>query len=242
MLVFSFKLEVKMKRSEKEHLKEDPFKIFITNAIETIKEYRKLFITGLLILIVLIVTVLTFLHFKTEAQKKDNKIFNEIVKIKDSKKTVDEKIAELKKIEADSGINAVSKIILASLYFKKQDYKNALEIINSMSTSVKVLNEKKMFLKSKILNALNKKQEALDILVNLSKISELEIPTDSVLFNLAKVQTSLNMNKDAEKTIKKLIKEYPNSFFVNKYAGGEAEKMLKSLEKKIKVAKVNKES
>jgi predicted negative regulator of RcsB-dependent stress response len=231
MLVFLFNIEVNMKRSEKEHLKEDPFKIFITNAVETIKESKKIFITGLLILIVLIIIVLTFLHFKSEAEKKDNRTFIEIVRIMKSNKTVDEKISELKKLETNSGINAVSKIDLASLYFMKQDYKNALNTLNSMSTSIDVLKEKQMLLKSGVLIALKKNKEALNILINLSNISELEIPRDSVLYSLAKVQISLNKNKDAAKTLKKLIKKYPNSLYVNQYAGGKANEMLKNLEK-----------
>lgn len=236
MLVFSFKIEVKMKRSEKEHLKEDPFKIFITNAIETIKESKKIFITGLLILIVLIITVLAFLHFKSEAEKKDNKTFNKIVKIMDSKKTVDEKISELKKLDTDSGINAISKIDIASLYFMKQDYKNALDTLNSMSTSISILKEKKMFLKSQVLNALKKNKEALNILTVLSNKSKLEIPKDAVLYSLAKAQISLNKKKEAVKTLKKLIKEYPNSLHVNKYAGGKANKMLRNLDKDLKIS------
>jgi hypothetical protein len=134
-----------MKKSEKEHLKEDPFKIFIASAVETIKESKRIFITGLLILIVFVVMVVAFLHFKKEAQKKDNETFLAIVEIMNSKKNVDEKINALNKIEDDGGINGISKLNIASLYYMKKDYKKAKETIDSFSPSNSLLREKKNY-------------------------------------------------------------------------------------------------
>ncbi len=228
-----------MKRSEKEHLKEDPFKIFIANAIETIKESKRIVITGVIILAVLITIILVFLHFKSEAQIKANINFQEIVKIMDSKKTADEKINELKKIESNSGINGISKLNIASLYFMKQEYKKAEETLASFSSSIDILDEKKTILQSEIFEAQDKKEEALALLSKLIKKDIMETPKDSVLLKIAKLQKVLNKKEEAIKTLKGLIKDFPKSFAVNKYAGqygmpidgaGEANDLLKELE------------
>jgi len=226
-----------MKKSEKEHLKEDPFKIFISSAIETIKESKRIFITGLLILIVFVVMVVAFLHFREEAQKKDNETFLTIVEIMNSKKNIDEKINALNKIEDDGGINGISKLNIASLYYMKKDYKKAKETIDTFSPSNSLLKEKKIIIKSAILNALNKKEEALSTLMPLSNKDNLEVPKDSILLNIAKLQIDLNKKKEAIKTLKRLIKDFPNSSMVNKYGrygmpvngGGEAKTLLKKL-------------
>lgn len=233
-----------MKKSEKEHLKEDPFKIFISNAIETIKESKKIFITGIIVLAVLIITILVFLHFKSESLKKDNEQFLETVKIMNSEKGVDEKISELIKIKSNSGINGISKLNLASLYFMKKEYKKAEETLDSFSSSINLLDEKKIILKSEILNVLNKKEEALSLLSKLSKNDDLETPKDSILIKIAKLQKNLNKKEEAIKTLKMLIKDFPKSFSVNKYSGqygmpldgaGEAKDLLKELEGNKKI-------
>jgi predicted Zn-dependent protease len=72
----------------------------------------------------------------------------------------------------------------------------------------------------------------------LSNKENLEVPKDSILLNIAKLQIDLNKKKEAIKTLKTLIKDFPNSSMVNKYgrygmtvaSDGEAKVLLKKVE------------
>lgn len=204
-----------MKKKDKERLKEDPFINFIERVLEVLKKYkREIYIGIALVAVVLIIIVLLFL-FKSSAIKTENKLYSQAISIKNSNQlSTEQKIEELTKIKAKKGISSVVNLFVSSLYFEIGDFQKSQETLNKFSTSkIKLINDEKKLLEAEVLNALNKKREALDILSQLLSDSRSEISKDFILLKMAQIQINSNQKKIAITNLKTLINDFPQSAY-----------------------------
>jgi outer membrane PBP1 activator LpoA protein len=218
-----------MKRKEREHLKEDPFQLFIAKSLEILNKFKKQIFIGLAAAAAVIVIVLAISFFNSLAASAENRLFADAVSIKsDEKLNVDQKIEKLSQFKTKSGISSSIKLFLAALYFEKGDVTKAKEILDSFSSShIKLLNDQKKLLEADILVASNKISQALDLLNQLLADPKSEITNDYVLIKMARIQAKNEQTATAIANLNKIIAEYPQSIY-----SYEAKNFLTELEKK----------
>lgn len=218
-----------MKRKEREHLKEDPFQVFIANALEVLRKYKKFIFIGIAAAVAIIIVIALAAIIQYYSISAENQLYTEAVGIKNNKSlSIDQKIEQLGQLESKSGISASIKLLLASLYFEKGDLVKSKEILNSLPTNkIKLLNDQKTFLLSSILLSSEKMQEALDLLNQLLADPKSEIAKDFILLKMARIQVKTEQTETAVANLNKIIDEYPQSAY-----SYEARNLLKELEEK----------
>ena len=217
-----------MKRKEREHLKEDPFQIFIEKVLNLFKKYRSEIIIGLAGAAAVIIIVVLIFFLKSSSISSENKLYSEALSIKESETlTIDQKIEQLSQIEIKKGISASITLMTASLCFEKGDIKKAGEVLDTYEDSkYKLINEQKNLLEAEVLSSLGKKTEAVDLLNRVYLDPESKIAKDFVLLKLARIQASSGQTSTAVTNLRKIGDEFPQSPYA-----GDAKKLLLRLEK-----------
>jgi len=219
----------RMKRKEREHLKEDPFQVFIQKVLGILQQFKKEILTGLVavVAIILIIVVITFL--KAGSVSSENKLYSEALEIQKSESlTPDQKIEQLTQLENLSGISSSISLSLAAIYFEKGDMQKAKEVLdNSTDSKFRLISDKKKLLEAEISNASGKDKEALDILFKLFSDPKAEIAKDYILLKMARIQVKAKETDTAIANLKKLTEDYPQSNYSR-----DAQTPLKEIEKK----------
>jgi predicted negative regulator of RcsB-dependent stress response len=217
-----------MKRKEREHLKEDPFQIFITKAMDFLNKYKKHLIAGLIALVAIGLILILLAFFKSHAISVENRLFTRAAAIKsDENISLDQKIEKLSQLKSKGGISAAAKLFLAALYFEKNDLEKANSILDNFPASkIPLLNDQKKLLEAEILNASGKKVEALDLLNQLLANPKTEIAKDLLLLKIAKIQAKSEQTDTAIANLNRIVDDFPQSPF-----SYEAREILSRLEK-----------
>ncbi|NIM17188.1 MAG: tetratricopeptide repeat protein [Candidatus Aminicenantes bacterium] len=216
-----------MKRKEREHLKEDPFRQFIQKVLAFLKQYQKLIYIGIGVVVAagIIIAALVVIQFLSVGS--ENRLYAEALNIKnDGTLNVEQKIEKLSQFPSKSGISAAVKLFLASLYFEKGDLEKSKEALKGFSSSkYKLINDQKMLLEANILIASDKTKEALELLNKLVSSPQSEVAKDFILLKMARIQVRMDQEEAAINNLKKITDEYPQSFY-----SYEARNLLNELE------------
>ncbi|MCK4763586.1 MAG: tetratricopeptide repeat protein [Candidatus Aminicenantes bacterium] len=218
-----------MKRKEREHLKEDPFQVFIEKAIELLRKYKKEIYIGLIAAVTLIVIVLVVLFFRSTSISSENRLYSEALSIKESQTlTLDQKIEKLNRLKNKKGISSSIKLLVAALYYEKGDAAKAKEVLDTFRGSkFKLINDHKSLLEADILSSLDKKSEAADLLNRVYADAESTVAKDYLLLKLARLQAGTGQTGTAITNLKKIAEEFPQSPY-----NRDANELLKKLEQK----------
>lgn len=218
-----------MKRKEREHLKEDPFQIFIEKVLNLFKKYRKEMIIGVggAAAIIIIVSLAFFL--KSASISGENQIYSEALSIKESETlTIDQKIEQLNHLKNKKGISASITLISAALCFEKGDVEKAREVLDTFKDSkYKLINEQKILLEAEVLSSLGKKTEAVDLLNRVYLDPESKIAKDFLLLKMARIQARSGQTSTAVTNLKKIGDDFPQSPYTR-----DASTLLSKLENK----------
>ncbi len=202
-----------MKRKEREHLKEDPFQIFIEKTIEMLRKYKKEIFLGFAAVVAIAVILLVVLYLQSSSVSRENRLYSEALKIQNSETlTLDQKIEKLSQMDNKKGISSSIQLSLAALYFEKGDMRKAKEVLDQFPGSkFKLINDKKKLLEAEMLNASGKGKEALDQLYKLFSDPESEIAKDFILLKMAQIQEKSEQFETATANLKKITEDYPLS-------------------------------
>ncbi len=216
-----------MKRKEREHLKEDPFAVFIETVIQKFSDLKKEILTIIAIIIFIGIIVGAVLLIRSSSISKENGLFAKALEIKNSSfLTNDQKIEQLSKIDSGKGISATINFYIATIHFNEGQFKKAKEILeNSPESSIQYINDEKKLLKSEIFMALGEKSEAIKLLKQVLFEGNSKVPKDFILLKIAKYEIIQNNKPSALENLKKLIEEYPDSIYSR-----DARKMISSME------------
>jgi len=218
-----------MKKKEREHLKEDPFQLFIQKILDILQQFKKeiLFAVTAVAVIIVVIVVISFL--KAGSVTTENKLFSEALEIQKSESlTLDQKIEQLTQLENKSGISSSISLSLAALYFEKGDLQKAKEVLdNSPTGKFRLIIDKKKLLEAEIAHASGKDKEALDMLYKLFSDPKAQIAKDYVLLRMARIQVKVKEIDTAIANLKKLTEDYPQSYYSRN-----AQALLNEIEKK----------
>ncbi len=216
-----------MKKKEREHLKEDPFANFIQLVIDKFNEFKReiFIIAGVIVIIALV--IIAVLLIRTGSISKDNNNFAAALKIWNSASmTSDQKIEKLSEFKAGKGVSSAITLYLASLYYQKEDYIKAKEVLAEYRGGNKLLNDQKKLLDAELLIALKDGKRGLDTLHQLLSDSKSEISKDYLLLRIAKINIKDGMGKSAKDNLNRLLLEFPQSIYQR-----EAQKLMSGLSK-----------
>jgi outer membrane protein assembly factor BamD (BamD/ComL family) len=204
-----------MKRKEREHLKEDPFKIFIEKLIGMLRKYKKVIYMGFAAAGAIAAIVLVVLFLQSSSVSRENRLYSEALKIQNSETlSLDQKIEELSQLDNKKGISSSIKLSLAALYFEKGDMEKAKEVLDQFpSSKFKLINDKKKLLEAEMLNASGKGKEALDQLYKLFSDPKSEIAKDYILLKMARIQEKAEQFDTATANLEKITEDYPQSLY-----------------------------
>jgi outer membrane protein assembly factor BamD (BamD/ComL family) len=168
------------------------------------------------LLVIIVFVVISILKSQTITQ--ENKLYSEALKIKNSDTlNPEDKISQLEELNKKKGLSSIIYLYTASLYFENDELKKAQEAISKFSSSdIKLINDEKKLLEAEIMAATKKERQALDILNKMLSDSKCEITKDYILIKIAKIQIRTAQTKAAETNLKRLMNEYPQSFYLNK--------------------------
>lgn len=218
-----------MKKKEREHLKEDPFQLFIENTVEILRKFKKEIFIGVVAVVCIVLVILLVTFLRSGSISTENRLYSQAMAIQNSTTlTLDQKIDQLSRLNIKGGISADIKIFLAALYFEKGDLAKANEVLDKFSGSkYRIINEKKFVLEAEILNSTGKGKEALDILYKLFSDPKSEITKDFILLKMARIQVKTGQIDTAAANLKKISEDYPQSVY-----GQEAQVLLSEIENK----------
>jgi len=218
-----------MKKKEREHLKEDPFQLFIEKTVEILRKFKKEILIGVGAAVGIVLVILLVIFLRSGSISSENRLYSQAMAIQDSTTlSLDQKIEQLNRLDTKGGISADIKIFLAALYFEKGDLAKAKEVLDKFSGSkYRIIDEKKMLLEAEILNATGKGKEALDILYKLFSDPKSEITKDFILLKMARIQAKTGQTDTAAANLKKLSEDYPQSVY-----GQEAQALQSEIENK----------
>jgi len=205
-----------MKRAEREHLKEDPFELFITKVLNELNLYRKQIIVGVIAVVALLGIFLTVQYFGQQAKIKDNQLLSEGMGIINSVAlTPEQKIVELKKISVShKGKSAALILQLANLHIAVGDRAAARALLDSTPTfSLPLLEDQRQLFNALLMSDEGKINEAIDQLQRLLGDKSSTINRDMLLFKLADLQTRVGNTDAAKDNFKRLMEEFPQSMF-----------------------------
>jgi outer membrane PBP1 activator LpoA protein len=218
-----------MKRKERAHLKEDPLVSFIKKVLEYLKGIQKQILLGLGIIVSALVVIILIVFLNKGSVKKENRVYAQAMEIKNAATlSFDEKIEQLNGLRPGGGISSSLQLMKATLYYEKGELEKSKEILDQFSSSkLKMVNDQKIFLEAEILNATNKKREALDKFFQLYSDSKSEISKDYLLLIMAKIRVQTQEHKAAITDLNTLLTEHSQSMFKS-----EATALLTQLENK----------
>jgi predicted negative regulator of RcsB-dependent stress response len=204
-----------MKRKEREHLKEDPFQQFITQALEILKKFKKEIFLGIAAVAGVVVIIVVVAIIRSYSISAENKLYAQALDIKnDEKLSVEQKVEQLSQLKSKGGISASIKLLLASLYFEKGDIQKSKEVLDNFPTSkIKLLNDQKKLMEADLLISSMKQKEALELLNQLLNDPVSEIAKDFILLKMARVQARTEQTETAVANLNKIIDEYPQSAY-----------------------------
>lgn len=216
-----------MKKKEREHLKEDPFQVFIQKVLGILQKFKSEIFIGLAVAAVIIIVIVVITFLKAGSVSSENKLYSEALEIQKSESlTTDQKIEQLTQLENKSGISSSISLSLAALYFEKGDMQKAKEVLDkSPDSKFRLIGDKKKLLEAEILNASGKDKEALDMLYKLFSDPKAEIAKDYILLKMARIQVKAKENDTAIANLKKLTEDYPQSYYSR-----DAQTLLKEIE------------
>ncbi len=203
-----------MKKKEREHLKEDPFANFIQLVIDKFNEFKReiVIISGVVVIIAII--IIAILLIRTGSISKDNNNFAAALEIWNSTTlTSEQKIEKLSEFKTGKGVSSAITFYLASLYYQKEDYIKAKEVLSGYNGDNKLLNDQKKLLDAEILIALKEEKRGLDIFHQLLSDSKSEISKDFLLLRIAKINLKDGMTKSAKDNLNRLVNEFPESIY-----------------------------
>lgn len=202
-----------MKRKEREHLKEDPFQVFIQNVLSTLRKYKKDILMGVAAAGAIIVVILVISFFRAGSVAGENRLYLEAKTIQESDTlTLEQKIEKLEQLDHKKGISASIQLSLAALHFQAGDLKKAKEVLDKFPGSkFKLINDKKKLLDTEILAASGKGKEALDQLYKMYSDPKSEIAKDFLLLKMAQIQAKAEQEDTAIANLKKISDDFPQS-------------------------------
>lgn len=206
-----------MKKKERAHLKEDPFKIFIGKILDILEKFKREIIIGAGIVGIIVIVIILISLFKAHSATVENRLYSQGLSIKNNPDlSIDEKIEKLDQLNNKSGISAVNQLFLASLYFEKGENEKADAALKDIpEIEVKVIEDQKKILEADLLSASNKPREALDLLNKIMADSRSEIPKDFLLIKIARLQIKTDQKKAASDNLQKLLAEFSQSTYFN---------------------------
>ncbi len=205
-----------MKRAEREHLKEDPFELFITRILTLLNHYRKQITIGIITAAVLLVIFLASQFFLRQAEKKDIQLLTEGMTIINSVAlNPEQKIDELKKLPlTHKGKSAALYLQLTALHIAVGDRQSARQILDdSPKFSLSLLEDQRHLLNVTLLADEGKVNEAIDLLQRLISNSTGTLNRDLLLFRLGDFQVRAGNTDAAKDNFKRLLEEFPQSMF-----------------------------
>ncbi|MCK5004349.1 MAG: hypothetical protein KAS21_04640 [Candidatus Aminicenantes bacterium] len=203
-----------MKRKEREHLKEDPFANFIQAVIEKFNDFKREILIVLGVMVIIVVVIIAVLLLRSGSVAKDNQNFASALDIWNSTTlTSDQKIEELSSLKTGKGISSAITFYLASLYFEKEDYLKAKEVLSGYKGSRKLLDDQKKLLDAELFISLKEGKKGLDILHQLLSDTKSEITKDFLLLKIAKINIKDGLDKSAKDNLNRLINEFPQSIY-----------------------------
>ena len=203
-----------MKRKEREHLKEDPFANFIQAVIEKFNDFKREILIVLGVMVIIVVVIIAVLLLRSGSVAKDNQNFASALDIWNSTTlTSYQKIEELSSLKTGKGISSAITFYLASLYFEKEDYLKAKEVLSGYKGSRKLLDDQKKLLDAELFISLKEGKKGLDILHQLLSDTKSEITKDFLLLKIAKINIKDGLDKSAKDNLNRLINEFPQSIY-----------------------------
>lgn len=204
-----------MKKTEREHLKQDPLQQFLGNVYETIKKFKKEIYIGIGVVAAIIVIFAGVMAYQTITAKAENRTFSDAIKIKnDANLTPDQKIEKLSKLDSKSGVTASINLNIANLYLEKGDIAKAKEYLEKFSSSrIDILNSQKTILEADIMAASNNTKEAIDLLNKLLTETKNDVPKDFILIKMAKLQIKSNQKEAAKANLNRILEEFDRSAY-----------------------------
>lgn len=205
-----------MKRAEREHLKEDPFEMFISSLLNQMKQYRKQIIIGVAA-VALVFAIILAVHFiSRHIDNQDNKLLNEGMEVVNSVAlTPEQKIKELKTLPLGHKGKAASLILhMTNLYIHSGDLESARALLdNTPKLSLQILEDQRLLLNATLLADEGKVNEAIDQIQRLIGNPKITLNRDMLLFQLAGFQVRAGNNDAAKDNFKRLMEEFPQSMF-----------------------------
>ncbi len=204
-----------MKKKEREHLKEDPFQVFIQKVLAFMKDYKKEIYAGLIAVAAAIAVIFIVDFIRTGSISSENERLSAALVIEQNDKlSVDEKIEQLSQLESKRGISATIRMNLASLYFQKGDLAKTKEILaNFDGSKYRAISDKKALLEAEILYAEGKQKEAVDQLYKIFADGNSEIAKDFLLLRMARIQAKADQLDQAKENLKKITEDFPQSAY-----------------------------
>ncbi len=204
-----------MKKKEREHLKEDPLKIFVTLILDAFKKFKKELIIGGTIAVAVLIIILAISIFQFFSAARENTLYSEGLKIKNSTELkIDEKIARLKEVDSKRGVSAANKLMLASLYFEKGDIESAKTLMADFpKSSVKIINQQKQLIDADLLATTGKIQEGIEMLNKMLADGKSEVAKDFLLLKIARFQVKAGQKDAARSNLNRLTEEFPQSMY-----------------------------
>lgn len=204
-----------MKRKEREHLKEDPFREFIHTALDYIKEFKRYVYIGVGLIAVLVIILVVVNFLKSHSIEAENQLYSQALSIKsDTSLTTEQKIDKMSQLDTKSGISASVKLLLAALLYEKGDFDKSQKVLEEFSGSrITLINNQKTMLEADNLAASGKYAEALEKLNLLLSDEKSEIGKDFILLKMARIQSRSGQTETAIANLDKIMEDYPTSAY-----------------------------
>jgi len=102
---------------------------------------------------------------------------------------------------------------MASLYYEKEDFLKAKEVLSEYKGNNKLLDDQKKLLDAELYIALKEVKKGLDILHQLLSDSRSEITKDFLLLRIAKINIKEGLKKSAKENLIRLMNQFPQSIY-----------------------------
>jgi predicted negative regulator of RcsB-dependent stress response len=202
-----------MKRSEKEHLKADPFVHFFEQALAFFKNNRRPLLAGTGIALLLVIALLAVFLFSSLSAAGENKLYASAFAIRNNGGlSSEQKIGQLQELKFKNGISSAGRLFIAVLYYEKGDLANAEKTLQQCPDSrIPIINDQKTLLSSQLLAAGGKNREAMDLLQRMLDDKKTAMGREVILLMLAKLQSRNRLQEEADSILRRIVSEYPNT-------------------------------
>ncbi|MBN2345724.1 MAG: hypothetical protein JXO51_04975 [Candidatus Aminicenantes bacterium] len=202
-----------MKKKEKEHLKDDPFIRFFEKAFTLFRSHRRRILMAAGVAVLAVLLLLAVMQVRRLSVAGENRLYAEAFRVRTSDTlSLEQKIAALEKMKFKNGVSAAGRLFLAALYFQKGDLAKAGSVLETMPASrVALLNDEKHVLHARVLEAGGKLAEAEGVLQRLLDGGKTAMARETILLQLAALQTKGKRNAEAAATLKRIQSEFPDT-------------------------------